>query len=263
MRVCRSIFIKRDGSLVFPLLFLGKNSNSRKAITTHSTTRPADTWYWHVYCKWRTAARRARAAHGALPHGGGKFPGSEGGSGTPFQGSKIHGASRRFVVSTTGKMQTGWGYLRRDPKCLAYREGRGYDIHMPYKDPERERRRQALRNRKTETPRRTYTPAQMEVRRANQNRRRAEYRRLWTSHRGEGSTRLIAPRPCPDKCEVCGNPPGPGRRLDFDHCHLTERFRGWLCNPCNMALGCAKDQSARLRRLADYLDNFYGIASRS
>ena len=42
---------------VFALLFLGKNSNTRKAITTHTTTRQADCWYWHAYCTWRTAAR--------------------------------------------------------------------------------------------------------------------------------------------------------------------------------------------------------------
>jgi len=68
--------------------------------------------------------------------------------------------------------------------------------------------------------------------------------------------RLKATRPCPEVCEVCGGSPGTGRRLDFDHCHTRSVFRGWLCNPCNMAAGCAKDDPMRLRQLADYIENF-------
>jgi len=44
--------------------------------------------------------------------------------------------------------------------------------------------------------------------------------------------------------------------LVFDHCHTSNRFRGWICNSCNKTLGFAKDDSQTLRRLADYLDAF-------
>lgn len=36
-----------------------------------------------------------------------------------------------------------------------------------------------------------------------------------------------------DKCEFCGCT----EKLVFDHNHKTERFRGWLCDPCNRAYG--------------------------
>lgn len=54
----------------------------------------------------------------------------------------------------------------------------------------------------------------------------------------------------PSSCSVCG---GSGR-ICFDHCHASGAFRGWLCHHCNLILGHAKDDSALLRKLADYLD---------
>lgn len=59
-------------------------------------------------------------------------------------------------------------------------------------------------------------------------------------------------RPCPDVCESCGDPPG-RRALDMDHCHQSGRFRGWLCNPCNMGIGHFKDDSTRLKSAIEYL----------
>jgi recombination endonuclease VII len=67
----------------------------------------------------------------------------------------------------------------------------------------------------------------------------------------------IAGRPRPEICELCGEKP---RKTDkrhgihFDHCHITGKFRGWLCYRCNNILGQVRDKSELLRRLADYLD---------
>jgi hypothetical protein len=51
------------------------------------------------------------------------------------------------------------------------------------------------------------------------------------------------------KCGICGGPPvGKSRkgkahtRFDVDHCHKTGRVRGFLCHPCNVLLGQARDR---------------------
>jgi hypothetical protein len=63
------------------------------------------------------------------------------------------------------------------------------------------------------------------------------------------------------KCSICDfkvtNPDRWGR-LVVDHCHESGKIRGFLCQPCNMALGSARDNPTILRKLADYLENFYG-----
>ena len=62
---------------------------------------------------------------------------------------------------------------------------------------------------------------------------------------------LLAARPKPDCCDVCGETRG---MIVFDHCHRTNHFRGWLCNGCNRALGFVDDDPHRLRMLAAYLE---------
>jgi hypothetical protein len=63
-------------------------------------------------------------------------------------------------------------------------------------------------------------------------------------------------RPEPLACE------NPGCRVLFsntrkgscvDHDHATKKFRGWLCQSCNFALGHARDDGQILRGLATYL----------
>lgn len=57
-------------------------------------------------------------------------------------------------------------------------------------------------------------------------------------------------------------PCGEDGRLVVDHDHAccpgeygcADCFRGLLCNRCNVALGMCNDDSARMRKLADYLD---------
>lgn len=51
-------------------------------------------------------------------------------------------------------------------------------------------------------------------------------------------------------CEVCSK----DCVTRYDHDHTTGRFRGWLCNGCNLALGNAYDNPEILRKLADYLE---------
>jgi hypothetical protein len=58
-------------------------------------------------------------------------------------------------------------------------------------------------------------------------------------------------------CHACGQKAcrtKNGRNgLDIDHDHATGNPRGVLCNPCNRAIGNAKDDPDRLQALAEYL----------
>ena len=55
-------------------------------------------------------------------------------------------------------------------------------------------------------------------------------------------------------CAACGtDDPGTKNGWDTDHCHVTNRIRGILCHPCNVALGAVKDDPVILGRLIDYL----------
>ena len=65
-----------------------------------------------------------------------------------------------------------------------------------------------------------------------------------------------APRPRPEICEVCGAF-GRDSKLGicYDHDHTTNKFRGWICYRCNVALGMVKDNAETLIALAEYLKN--------
>lgn len=59
----------------------------------------------------------------------------------------------------------------------------------------------------------------------------------------------------PQVCEICGDA---ALRINFDHCHKTGLFRGWLCTRCNLALGLTMDSPEILRDLAFYLEKSIG-----
>lgn len=55
---------------------------------------------------------------------------------------------------------------------------------------------------------------------------------------------------CPEVCEIIGC----GRRATcLDHDHLTGKIRGWLCQPCNTALGKFGDNVEGLLNAIAYL----------
>lgn len=62
-------------------------------------------------------------------------------------------------------------------------------------------------------------------------------------------------RPRPLFCEICDGTSHTNTRLHFDHCHDSGRFRGWLCQKCNMALGLVNDSADTLKRMISYLEN--------
>ena len=54
----------------------------------------------------------------------------------------------------------------------------------------------------------------------------------------------------PEHCDICG---GRVRVAVFDHCHATGRFRGWLCDRCNLTLGKVNDDPGLLKKMIAYL----------
>ena len=81
------------------------------------------------------------------------------------------------------------------------------------------------------------------------------YKRYMRSWRRK---QLVEPPPYepPANCEACGRPL---LKPNLDHCHTTNRFRGWLCNPCNAALGMLGDSPEGVRKLLDYIVRAYAM----
>ena len=64
--------------------------------------------------------------------------------------------------------------------------------------------------------------------------------------------------PKPKVCDCCGKEPieTEGRRkvgLSCDHDAVTDTFRGWLCNHCNVAIGLLGDNTEGMQKALDYL----------
>jgi len=56
-------------------------------------------------------------------------------------------------------------------------------------------------------------------------------------------------------CKICGGPPkGKRQRLSVDHCHITGKIRGLLCNKCNTGIGMLGDDLRILKRAMTYLE---------
>src|SRR3990167_3840096 len=62
----------------------------------------------------------------------------------------------------------------------------------------------------------------------------------------------VAGRPRADKCDICDK----NEMTVFDHCHVSDKFRGWICDRCNKMLGLVKDCPVLLKKLAEYLEKF-------
>ena len=55
-------------------------------------------------------------------------------------------------------------------------------------------------------------------------------------------------------CDICKIPADDLKRgLCFDHDHKTGKFRGWICYPCNLALGFSRDNIEILEAMIEYL----------
>ena len=54
----------------------------------------------------------------------------------------------------------------------------------------------------------------------------------------------------PDRCECCGKVT---EKLVVDHCHDKLRFRGWICQNCNIGIGRLGDNIEGLQNAMLYL----------
>lgn len=55
-------------------------------------------------------------------------------------------------------------------------------------------------------------------------------------------------------CDICKQAFKSSKHQHIDHCHATQNVRGVLCVNCNHGIGNMKDDPARLRAAADYLE---------
>jgi hypothetical protein len=56
-------------------------------------------------------------------------------------------------------------------------------------------------------------------------------------------------------CALCKSTTHNGKGWHIDHCHVTHRFRGLLCQNCNVGLGHFKDSQELLLKAIAYLGN--------
>lgn len=70
------------------------------------------------------------------------------------------------------------------------------------------------------------------------------------AHRRKAAGLPAPTRPVPPVCESCSRA-SPKLALNLDHCHVSGKFRGWLCAACNRGLGLLGDtEQALLNALA-------------
>jgi len=56
-----------------------------------------------------------------------------------------------------------------------------------------------------------------------------------------------------DVCAICHKKGDDRHGLVFDHDHITNKFRGWLCDPCNRSMGGQGDKLETLGARFDYI----------
>ncbi len=93
-----------------------------------------------------------------------------------------------------------------------------------------------------------------------ERKRGPEWRRKKTLHRygitPEDYSRMFEEQE--GKCAICQSTDSEHpitELLVVDHCHLTGKVRGLLCNTCNRGIGFMREETDRLLNAAVYLEN--------
>lgn len=59
------------------------------------------------------------------------------------------------------------------------------------------------------------------------------------------------------KCAICGITPLENEKeLSIDHDHTTGKVRALICNQCNLALGCVKENTIILENMINYINGW-------
>lgn len=132
---------------------------------------------------------------------------------------------------------------------------------MPWKDPKKKAawaraNPEKVRRAKVKFKLSGGEAALMERQRETYRQRHAVYLRTergeQAKRRGRGQPEPTRPRP--SRCECCGMSDLVFKKpLCLDHCHLTNKFRGWICDDCNIGIGRLGDDVEGVRRALDYL----------
>jgi len=56
-----------------------------------------------------------------------------------------------------------------------------------------------------------------------------------------------------NRCKICNNILGSGKKVHIDHCHVTSKVRGLLCQKCNHGLGIFNDNIQLFYNAIQYL----------
>lgn len=161
------------------------------------------------------------------------------------------------AVSQLGVHEQGPG--KRCPKCMATKPLSCYSAHRSKSNGLRSRCKPceaadtaAYRGRFPLITRERERAA----RAANPQAQKAKYTRLRLKKYGLTPAALYElTRQQGGCCASCGQPAagkGTCGVLHVDHDHRTGRFRGLICNPCNVAMGMLQDNVTRILDLAAY-----------
>lgn len=138
-------------------------------------------------------------------------------------------------------------WKRDNPEKLRAQTKRYYDRTTPEKRRERKRKHWAEHSDQINSARRKKRARVRNIDPEKNRQKCAE----WRKRRAEKMAAL-AGRPRPEECEICGS--DAVGVICFDHCHVSQQFRGWLCGRCNRVLGLVKDSPALLEQLRQYLN---------
>jgi len=134
---------------------------------------------------------------------------------------------------------------------------------VPYKDPDKQR----AQNRVSSALYRARNPEKRKELAAKvfAKQETKDYRNLWRRENVHKARQrdwvkrgvilsTVRPKDPDERCGICGVREDRSTPLVLDHNHQTGEFRGWLCQPCNCAIGLLCDDPVNLQSAIEYLE---------